>query len=70
MPSIFPIGCIEKRELYKKACLPCNVVHGVKAGPLRLKHLTNALKIRILSQTSMLYLIRYASVIPTVRFHL
>ena len=35
----------------------------LKAGPLRLKQLTNTLKIKILSQTSILYLIRHASVI-------
>ena len=35
----------------------------VTAGPLRLKQLTNTLKINILSQTSTLYLIRYATVI-------
>ena len=35
----------------------------VKAGPLRLKQLTNTLKIRILSETSILYLIRYATII-------
>ena len=34
-----------------------------KAGPLRLKQLTNALKKRILSETSILYSIRYASII-------
>ena len=35
-------------------------------GPLRLKQHTNTLKIRILSQTSILYLIRNASFILTV----
>ena len=34
----------------------------VKAGPFLLKQLTNTLKIRILYQTSILYLIRDASV--------
>ena len=42
----------------------------LKAGPLRLKQLTNALKIRLLSKTSTLYLIRYASVIVIVGKHL
>ena len=42
----------------------------VKAGPLRLKQLTNTLKIRILSETSILYLIRYASIILTVGLRL
>ena len=42
----------------------------LKAGPLRLKQLTNTLTIRILSQTSILYLIRYASVILTAGLHL
>ena len=41
-----------------------------KAGPVRLKQLTNTLKIRILSETSILYLIRYASVILIVGLHL
>ena len=41
-----------------------------KAGPLRLKQLTNTLKIRILSETSILYLIRYASIILIVGLHL
>ena len=40
--------------------------YAFKAGPLRLKQLINTLKIRILSQTSILYLIRYASVILIV----
>ena len=35
----------------------------LKAGPLRLKQLTNTLKIRILAETSILDLIRYASII-------
>ena len=42
----------------------------LKAGPLRLKQLTNTLKIRILSETSILYLIRYASIILTVGLRL
>ena len=42
------------------------LTHIIKAGPLRLKQLTNTLKIRILSETSILYLIRYASIILTV----
>ena len=42
----------------------------IKAGILRLKQLTNTLKIRILSETSILYLIRYASVISNVGIHL
>ena len=42
----------------------------IKAGPLRLKQLTNTLKIRILSETSILYLIRYASIILTVGLRL
>ena len=42
----------------------------LKAGPLRLKQLTNTLKIRILSQTTLLYLIRNASVILIVGLHL
>ena len=41
-----------------------------KAGPLRFKQLTNTLKIRILSETSILYLIRYASIILTVGLRL
>ena len=41
-----------------------------KTGPLRLKQLTNTLKIRILSETSILYLIRYASIILTVGLRL
>ena len=42
----------------------------LKAGPLRLKQLTDTLKIRILSETSILYLIRYASVILIVGLRL
>ena len=42
----------------------------IKAGPLRLKQLTNTLKIRILSETSILYLIRYASIILIVGLRL
>ena len=42
----------------------------LKAGPLRLKQLTNTLKIRILSETSILYLIRYASIILIVGLRL
>ena len=42
----------------------------LKAGPLRLKQLTNTLKIGILSETSILYLIRYASIILTVGLRL
>ena len=38
----------------------------VKAGPLRLKQLANTLNIKILSQPSILYLIRHASVILIV----
>ena len=41
-------------------------IFSVKAGPLRLKQLANTLKIRILSETSILYLIRYASIILIV----
>ena len=40
------------------------------AGPLRFKQLTNTLKIRILSQISILHLIRYASVILIESLHL
>ena len=50
-----------------------NILHMIfilKAGPLRLKQLTNTLKIRILSETSILYLIRYASIILTVGLRL
>ena len=42
----------------------------VKSGPLRLKQVTNTLKIRILSETSILYLIRYASIILIVGLRL
>ena len=42
----------------------------LKAGPLRLKQLTNTLKIRILSETSILYLIRYTSIIIIVGLRL
>ena len=49
-------------------CPSVNIL--VKAGPLRQKQLTNTLKIRILPETSILYLIRYASIILTVGFHL
>ena len=38
----------------------------LKAGPLRLKEPTNKIKIRILSETSILYLICHVSVILTV----
>ena len=41
-----------------------------KAGPLQLKQLTNTLKIKILSETSTLYSIRYASIIVIVGLHL
>ena len=41
-----------------------------KAGSLRLKQVTNTLKIRILSQTTLLYLIRNASVILNVGLRL
>ena len=41
-----------------------------KAGPLRLKQPKNELKIRILPQTSILYLIRHATVILIVGLHL
>ena len=41
-----------------------------KAGPWRYKKITNKLKIRILSQTSILYLIRLRSVILIVGLHL
>ena len=40
------------------------------AGPLMIKKPTNKLKIRILSKTSILYLIHHASVIRIVGFHL
>ena len=42
----------------------------VKAGPLKLKQRTNTLKLRIFSETSILYLIRYASIILIVGLHL
>ena len=42
--------CLLKRTI--------NCISILKAGPLRLKQLTNTLKIRILSETSILYLIR------------
>ena len=45
-------------------------IRRLKAGPLRLKQLTNTLKIRILSETSILYLIRYASIILIVGLRL
>ena len=45
-------------------------VHVLKARPFWLKQLTNTLRIRILSQTSIFYLIRYASVILIVGLHL
>ena len=38
----------------------------LKAGPSRLKQLTNTLKIRSMSETSIPYLIRYASIILIV----
>ena len=41
-----------------------------KAGPLRWKQPTNKLKIRILSQTSILYLIRHALVILIAGLHM
>ena len=47
-----------------------NIRGQVKAGPLRLKQLTNTLKIRNLSETSILYLIRYVSIILTVGLRL
>ena len=42
----------------------------VKAGPFRYYQPTNKLKIRILHLTSILYLIRHASVFLTVGLHL
>ena len=42
----------------------------IKAGPLRQKQPTNKLKIKILSETSILYLIRHASVILPVGLNL
>ena len=42
----------------------------LKAGPLRLKQLTNTLKIRILPEFSILFLIRYASIILIVGLRL
>ena len=49
----------------------CTCSSLLKAGPLRLKQqLTTTLKIRILSETSILYLIRYASIILTVGLRL
>ena len=46
------------------------LVFFVKAGPLRLEQLTNTLKIRILSQTSVPNLMCHASIILTVGFQL
>ena len=45
-------------------------MNDIKAGPFRYKQPTNKLKIRILSQTSILYLIRHASVILIVGLHI
>ena len=42
----------------------------LKSGPLRLKQHTNTLKIRILSENSIPYLIRYASIILIVGLRL
>ena len=47
-----------------------DIIIKAQPGPLRLKQLTNTLKIRILSQTSILFLIRYASVIIIVGLYL
>ena len=47
----------------------CGTKH-LKARPLQLKQITNTLKIRLLSETSILYLIRYASTILIVGLHL
>ena len=44
-------------------------MHVIKVGPLRQKQLTNTLKIRLLPETSILYLIRYASIILIVGLH-
>ena len=58
--------CVRLNRLHFYECCPMPL----KAGPLRLKQLTNTLKIRILSETSILYLIRYASIILTVGLRL
>ena len=42
----------------------------LKTGPLRLKQLRNTVKIRFPSETSILYLIRYALVIQIVGLRL
>ena len=42
----------------------------IKAGPLQLKQPTNKLKIRMLSETSIPYLIRHALFILIVGLHL
>ena len=43
---------------YSCKCMTIHIQPFLKGGPLRLKQLTNTLKIRILSETSILYLIR------------
>ena len=45
-------------------------IYNVKAGPLWSKQPTNKLEIRILSETSILYLIRHASFILIVGLNL
>ena len=62
---------VYKRPLwFQTLILLTEILSNLKAGPLRLKQLTNTLKIRILSETSILYLIRYASIILTVGLRL